>query len=491
MASPHTSFLEATVEATADGILVVDRRGRVAFANERFRALWDLPPSVIDADEGTLVTTMLAQVEDPHAFRAELLEHEAVPERQSKELVRLRDGRVLERQSRPQRVGGHVVGRVWTYRDVSDRERLLRRTLLLSDCTRLLASLDIEAALRGVAELTVRSLAEACAIDLLFEKRPKRVASISRDPRRSFTPRVHERVLGGSATMYEVDGSSYISVPFPSKDGIVGAMTLRALIGRRFLAEDLDGAKELGRRAGLSIENATLYRRAQEAVAARDEFLSIASHEIRGPVAALHLAAQMLRRGMVRPESRDKAFAIIEREDRRLARFVDELLDITRIRSGALVFSFSPVDLGEIVRAAAARLEPELARSGSHLSLFAEEPVRGQWDAFRLDQVVTNLIANAIKFGLGRPIDVRVTNLNDHARLIVQDRGLGIPPEARERIFTPFARGVSARHYGGLGLGLYIVKTIIEGLSGEVRVESPSSTGTRFVIELPKTPRPR
>jgi PAS domain-containing protein len=103
------SFLEATVEAAADGILVVDRRGRVAFANQRFRAQWGLPPAATDTDEEKLVGLMLAQVEDPSAFRAGLIAQQAAPERQSKELVRLRDGRVLERQSRPQWVGGQIV----------------------------------------------------------------------------------------------------------------------------------------------------------------------------------------------------------------------------------------------------------------------------------------------------------------------------------------------------------------------------------------------
>jgi PAS domain S-box-containing protein len=489
--SETREWTRALLEATADGILVVDRRGGIVFANQRFRALWQLGPETVDAGEEAIISAMLPQVEDPSGFRAALLDHQAAPERESKDMVRLRDGRVFERQALPQRFAGQIVGRVWTYRDVSERERLLRRTQLLADATRLLASLDVEGALRGLAELTVRSFADACAIDLFEDGSPRRIVSLARDTRRRFAPELRQAVLTDQPTRYELGDVAYLRVPFPSKTGRVGAMTVVAPQRRRFLDEDVEVLQELGRRAGLSVENAALYRGAQEAVAVREEFLSIASHEIRGPIAALHLATQMLRRGHVASQAQDRAFDIIEREDRRLAHFVDELLDVSRIRSGGFRFDFEPVDLGDVVRGVVARLEPDLERSGSTVSLRIEGTVRGEWDAFRLDQVITNLLSNAIKFGLGQPIDVRVSSFDDRARLVVQDHGIGIAPEARERIFTPFGRGVSARHHGGLGLGLYIVKTIVDGMGGLVRLESAAGGGTRFSVELPKHRGPR
>ena len=117
--------------------------------------------------------------------------------------------------------------------------------------------------------------------------------------------------------------------------------------------------------------------------------------------------------------------------------------------------------------------------------MVTDGPVVGHWDSSRLNQVVTNLLSNAIKFGLGKPIEVNVRGAQDRAYLVVQDHGLGIPDEMQPRIFGPFERAVSSRNYGGLGLGLYIVRTIIEGLGGKVHLESRVGVGSTFGIELP------
>ncbi len=180
-------------------------------------------------------------------------------------------------------------------------------------------------------------------------------------------------------------------------------------------------------------------------------------------------------------------FEIVEREDRRLARFVEELLDLGRIRTGSLPFTFEEVDLGEVVRDASARLGAELARSGSSLSIATEGRPVGTWDRFRLEQVVTNLLSNAIKFGLGRPIEIAASAREGRARLVVRDQGIGIPPAAQERIFQPFERAVSVRHYGGLGLGLHIVRTIVTALGGTITLESAPGAGSTFTVELPQS----
>jgi signal transduction histidine kinase len=244
----------------------------------------------------------------------------------------------------------------------------------------------------------------------------------------------------------------------------------------------------LGERVAICIVNARLFRDAEDALRTRADFLSIVAHEIRSPLTSLHLSVQRLRRRALSPADLAKALDLVERDDRRLGRFVDELLDVGRIQAGRFAFDFEEVDFAEVVHAAAAQLGGELARSRSSLSITSEPTLKGRWDRFRLEQVVTNLLSNAIKFGLGKPIEIHLAASEQLAVLRVTDHGAGIPREMHEKVFLPFERAVSVRHYGGLGLGLYIVQTIVVGLGGTVCVESERSRGTTFVVTLPQTP---
>lgn len=482
--------LQAAVEATTDGILVVDRTGKVTLVNPRLLALWGLAAQDVEgADERAILDAMLARVEDPDGFRAGVLEVQDQPEREYMDIVRLHDGRAYERHTRPQRIGDAFVGRVWSYRDISERERLLRRAVFLADATRLLVSVDVERALDAVAQLMVPDLCDSCVIELIDpidEGAPRRSLAVSRDPRSSSSPEVHPAVLGGQAILYQVHSISHLGVPIGLKDRIVGALTLAAAPHRKYTQTELELAEELGSRIALCIENARLHRRAQEALRARDEFLSIASHEIRGPITSLHLAVQMLRGGQVPPEAHATILELIEREGRRLSRLVDELLDVGRIRAGTLRFDFEDVDLGEVVRNVTSRLSLEFGRAGSALTLEIENRVGGMWDRLRLDQIVTNLLSNALKFGLGKPIHVSVSARNELAVLVVSDEGMGMAADLQARIFRPFERGVPVRHYGGLGLGLYIVKTLVDGFGGHIGVESTLGAGSKFTVELPR-----
>jgi len=244
---------------------------------------------------------------------------------------------------------------------------------------------------------------------------------------------------------------------------------------------------EIVERRRLADENSDLFEGAQEALKSRDEFLSIAAHEIRGPLTALRLGVQSLRQGRVPPQAQPQIFKIIEREDRKLAQFVDELLDLGRIRAGTLLFTFEPVDLRDVINEVVTRLGAELQQAGSTVEIKAEGRLDGDWDRSRLEQIVSNLLSNAIKFGLGRPIVIALTGSEDRVRLRITDRGAGISREERRRIFEPFVRDTSPRNYGGLGLGLYIVRTIVDGFAGTLTVESEPDAGSTFTVELPRT----
>lgn len=232
---------------------------------------------------------------------------------------------------------------------------------------------------------------------------------------------------------------------------------------------------------------------AEEQVRARDQFLSIASHELRTPLNPLQLQIQLLlrlaRAGTLASQPPDRLVAMLETAERsvkQFARLVTQLLDLSRLVAGGLDLRLEEVDLAAVAREAAARYGPELAQAGCELRLAADRPAVGRWDRLRLEQVLTNLLSNAVKYGAGKPVEVAVAAGEGKAVLTVRDQGIGIAAADQARIFDRFERAVSGYEYGGLGLGLYIVRQIVEALGGDVRVDSAPGAGATFTVELPQ-----
>ncbi|GEJ58216.1 CHASE domain-containing sensor histidine kinase [Anaeromyxobacter diazotrophicus] len=283
------------------------------------------------------------------------------------------------------------------------------------------------------------------------------------------------------------------TVPLRARGEALGAISFASTTRRRLDASDVRLMQDLARLAVAAIDTARLYRRAQEAVKLRDEFLSIASHELKTPLTSLALQADSLRQAAVRgfvPEPLAHKTEVIRRNVERLSRLITNLLDISRIGEGRLAIELEPVDLSDVVCEVAGRFEDELARAGSTLQLDVPGPVVGRWDRLRLDQVVTNLVANAVKYGPGKPIAVALRVDGDRVALTVRDQGIGIPREAQQRIFERFERAVSDRHFGGFGLGLWIARRIVEALGGTIAVESEPGQGATFTVELRRAPPP-
>jgi PAS domain S-box-containing protein len=236
---------------------------------------------------------------------------------------------------------------------------------------------------------------------------------------------------------------------------------------------------------------AQLYEKARDEIRLRDDFLSIASHEFKTPLATLSLQTQMLLRALER--SGDKPFSMqrprveaVHRQTRHLSRLVQGLLDITQITAGRLVLRPETVDLAAIVRDAAAKWRETLARAKSELHLRVGENITGRWDPMRLEQIIDNLVGNAVKYGAGKPVEVVAESDGAMAHIVVRDEGIGIAPEDQQRIFERFERAVSKRSYGGFGLGLWIVRKIVEAHRGEIRVSSEVGRGSRFEVMLPR-----
>jgi PAS domain S-box-containing protein len=225
--------------------------------------------------------------------------------------------------------------------------------------------------------------------------------------------------------------------------------------------------------------------RATEAVRLRDEFLSIASHELKTPLTAMQMQLETLRGRIDDPKSAAK----IERAFRsgeRLANLIESLLDVSRIATGRLTLRPVPSDLGEIVRHTVEALRETAAAGGAELTYAQQGPTSAPCDPLRIEQVVMNLVSNAIKYGPGRPIEVAVHGGDAEVEISVRDEGPGIAEEDRARIFGRFERAASNDHHGGLGLGLYVAREIVAAHGGSVSVESSVPGGSRFVVRLPR-----
>jgi signal transduction histidine kinase len=285
----------------------------------------------------------------------------------------------------------------------------------------------------------------------------------------------------------ELGARSYIAAPLRGRRGVIGAISLvRSLPGGpRYGAEDLAVAEGLGQRAGLVVENARLYRAARDAVVARDDFLAIAAHELRTPLTTLQLHLQSL------SGSHEVTAPIVGKLDRailqtrRLAKLIDNLLEVSRITAGRLKLQRDAVDLAAITSDVAERLRSMASSAGCTLIVDAREPVTGMWDALRIEQIVTNLVQNAIRYAPGHPIEISVGGNDERARLIVRDHGPGIPADARRRVFERFEKaGIAAQT--GLGLGLFITRQIVEAHGGVIRVADEDATGATLIVELPR-----
>jgi PAS domain S-box-containing protein len=236
----------------------------------------------------------------------------------------------------------------------------------------------------------------------------------------------------------------------------------------------------------------------RRAVQVRDQFLSVASHELRTPLTPLQLQIdrldRLLHRGPRRSVDIDEVTemaAMVRSQVGRMSDLVDVLLDVSRVTSGHLQLDCAELDVSDLVRESVERWRQTATSAGCRLDLHLDGPVLAVSDRLRLEQLLNNLLSNAIKYGARKPIEVELASAPDLLRLQVRDHGIGVPLADQARIFERFERAVPVENYGGLGLGLWISRQIVESMGGAIRLESAPKMGARFLVELPRVAAPR
>lgn len=400
----------------------------------------------------------------------------------------------------------------------------------LSEASKILSSsLDYNVTLASIAKLIVNNVADFCMIDIIEKNQMSRVAvrvtnqkdrklaqkmfSFPPDPRNKKaifdTARTGRPILIRKATkgwlktvsriqeerdiVSKLKLTSYIFTPLISRGKVIGVITIGSNKEMfSYNQDDVAFMKELASRAGLAVDNARLFSEAQEALRTRDEFLSIASHELRTPLTSILLNIQLIL-FRIRKSSSDQIkiediVEMLERSEQqsyRLSRLINDLLNISVISTGRLEIEKEPTDLVEVVKGAIARHDAQFNKLGIKLIFKGLKKLPGNWDKVRLEQVVSNLITNAMKYGKRKPITIEIDKSKNWAILKVKDRGIGIDRGDLPNIFEKFKRVATNKGISGLGVGLYISHQIVEAHGGKITVKSNKKIGTTFTVFLP------
>lgn len=548
------SMMRATLESTTDGILVTDERGRVTDFNEKYVEMWGMPRDVMEPRDHRQLMKMVSRCfADPSRYLARMDDIYSTSPPESFDLLVLIDGRVLERFSKIQFVDGRNVGRVWSFRDITERRRTEEA---LQDETRILellnktgialaGKLDLQALVQSVTDAATQL--SGAEFGAFFYNTTDQsgdafmLYTLSGAPREAFEQFGRPRATPLFGPTFRGEGAircddvlkdsrygkmephrgmprghlpvrSYLAVPVVSRTGDV--------IGGLFFGHSATGVFNeraeriivgVAAQAAVAIDNARLYEAAQNAAEERnklleseraaraaaermsdmkDQFLANLSHELRTPLSAILGWSQVLRRGTRGEADVQKGLEAIERNARVQTQLIEDLLDMSRIASGKVRLDIQPMQPASAIEAAIETVRPAAEVKGIRLEKLLDSaagPISG--DPNRLQQIIWNLLSNAIKFTpKGGKVQILLARVNSQIEISVADTGIGIKPEFLAHVFERFrqADASAARMHGGLGLGLSIVKQLVELHGGTVRVDSSGEgRGATFTVELP------
>lgn len=476
MALDHLSLLNAVFESTADGILIVDNEGKVIQSNYRFQVMWKIPDEILNTgDDEKLLHFILNQLSNPDQFLNKVQSlyqnHEAL----SDDSIIFKDGRIFARHSRPLKSGDTSVGRLWSFRDITNEKKSEEVFSAIAEL-----SPDIISILSSEGVLTYNS--PACerihgysseemigknTFDFIHPEDQQNCLEtmelLRAHPTKIVTVQFRYRHKNGDYHWMEATGSNQISNPL-----INGFVTI---------------SREIGDRKKLEHE-------LNEALRTKDEFISIITHELKTPVTSIKLQLQILQRSgkLLQPTAdctRSESFPALIGQVNSLDRLIDDLLHVSRIRNSQLHFDMKRENLSQLLSQHEAGFQNLLASVGCEITTEIEDEVFVVCDRMRIEQVFINLISNIVKYAPGKPVKLILRKLGKHAEISLGDKGPGIPEEKQIEIFKLFSRGPDKHHAGGLGVGLYISKSIIDQHQGTLNVKSKSGKGSEFIIRLP------
>lgn len=480
MTLDNLSVLKAVFESTADGILIVGNDGKVIESNNRFAEIWKIPRDLIEThDDEKLLNFILTQLISPEKFISKVKDLYSDPEAISNDTIEFLDGRFFERYSRPLKVGDKTEGRVWSFRDITDYKKNQEFFSAIANLSPDIVSLIDESgklvfnskAAERIHGYAHEELINKNTFDLIHPDDQKKVsdtmAKILSAPEEIQTVEYRYLNKNGSWAWMEASASNQIHNPW-----IRGLVTI---------------SREIGKRKKLENElNQTLKE--------RDEFMSIASHELKTPISSILLQLQMLQRYRKRLPDLEggKRFEDIDglvEQVQSIQRLIDDLLSVSRIRTGKLSLELEKQDFTTLVKTVVDRFKGMFEEAHCPLSLEIEENIFVSCDKIRITQVLFNLMSNSVKYAPGTQIDIKLKEENNFAVFSIRDHGKGIPKDKKEFIFGLFDRAVSNNYVSGLGIGLYISRSIIEGHKGTIFLQSEPGKGAEFIFKLPMSSR--
>lgn len=512
------SQLEAILRQLPAGLMATDKKGTISLFNDQMRKLIGEPSKAMEVFKDPILKSLNGEFIKSDEFKINRADG-------AMNIVSTTSGPIYDAE-------GNISSSILISTDITQEKRVETNQMFLAGVKSILLSIiDYDQILDKVAASAIPYLADGCMVDILEGDQIKRIVTKHRDPyiqglmeelQQTFPPRMDspqptaKAVRSGRAELMKIVDlntirehtfndahatlirkigiKSHISVPLQIRGKVIGALNLFISENRPVYDEkDFSVILELGRHASVAIDNAKLYKDAKSAVQLRDDFISIASHELRTPITSLNLQIEVLNNLMESlPEDQEtvklmqKFFGNTKNQLKRLTRLVDDMLDISRISTGKLTLNLHRVNMTTLIANVLERFKDQLKASDISYEFFHHSETYLICDAEKIDQVITNFMTNAIRYGQRSPVHITLEETENSVIIQFKDHGRGISVNDQQRIFKRFERAHTDEDVNGLGLGLYINKQIIEEHQGKITLVSELGLGSNFIVEIPK-----